>query len=380
MDSEKGSMITEKWQHLAASTAISVPWIVNKKPREKEQVSQRNLSPGTAPPKFSLPDYERLFAFMVLMDLLSVGLVSMVITQWVSNANYGIFCAVNLVTFFGLALLNRIYLLSDSQYMLGKFTLITLGTLVIETLMLFLFNASIPEIVCSLGLITGVYFILSIFHHGLTRHLLAPHHFGLYYEIERRVKRGIDWGLSLIFLITGTPLFALITTGIFILDRGPAIFKQTRIGLKGQEFTLLKFRSMILDAPKGKGNGSDTEKTLFKLENDPRVTFLGRLLRSFSLDELPQLINVFRGEMSLVGPRPPLPLEFKEMNEHHRRKFEVLPGMTGLWQVTGRVKNQRHFDAVANDDINYIEKWSVLHDMAILLRTIPVVIGQKGAS
>ena len=197
---------------------------------------------------------------------------------------------------------------------------------------------------------------------------------------KRFVKRTFDLLVGAVGLVVGIPLWALIALAIKLDSRGPVFYRQLRVGRGGSVFGMYKFRSM--------GDGAEThlgelrernEATgpLFKMHDDPRVTRVGRFLRRLSLDEFPQLLNVMRGEMSLVGPRPPLPGEVDTYTDYHRRRLEVLPGMTGLWQVSGR--SALTFDDMVRLDLLYIENWSVGFDMALIARTVPAVFAREGA-
>ena len=159
------------------------------------------------------------------------------------------------------------------------------------------------------------------------------------------------------------------------------LFRQTRCGLNGRRFTLYKFRTMVADAEWRRQellHLNEMDGPVFKVRNDPRVTRLGRLLRKFSLDELPQLWNVLRGDMSLVGPRPPIPEEVDQYERWQRRRLSMKPGLTCLWQVNGR--NAVDFESWMELDLEYIDSWSLSLDLKILLKTIPVVLSGKGAS
>jgi lipopolysaccharide/colanic/teichoic acid biosynthesis glycosyltransferase len=164
---------------------------------------------------------------------------------------------------------------------------------------------------------------------------------------------------------------------ICLESKGAPIFRKIRIGKDEARFTMFKFRSMFSGATSP--DLGTQKQVLYKKPNDARITKLGSILRKLCIDELPQLWNVVRGEMSLVGPRPPIMEEYEQMNWYHRRKFEATPGMTGLWQITGRIKNQRDYNAVAAYDVHYIETWCLAEDIRILLKTIPVVVFRKGA-
>jgi len=211
-------------------------------------------------------------------------------------------------------------------------------------------------------------------------------------KAARQIKRSVDFCGSLAAVILLSPLFLAIAAAIKLTSKGPILFKQTRIGQYGKPFTFLKFRSMYFlndpkvhqeyvkrliagkpDARQADGNGG-----AYKLNNDPRVTPLGRFLRRTSLDELPQFFNVLRGEMSLVGPRPPIPYETEVYDIWHRRRFfEGKPGITGLWQVKGR--SRVTFDEMVRLDIQYMRNWSLGLDLKILLETPRAVFFGKGA-
>ncbi len=194
-------------------------------------------------------------------------------------------------------------------------------------------------------------------------------------------KRGLDVALSALLLLLGLPVVALIATLIKVTSHGDVLFRQTRCGLNGRIFTLYKFRTMVSDAELRRQDLehlNEMNGPVFKLRSDPRVTAFGRLLRRFSLDELPQLWNVLRGDMSLVGPRPPIPDEVARYQRWQRRRLSMKPGLTCLWQVSGR--NQIDFDQWMQLDLEYIDSWSPLLDLKILLRTIPAVLSGRGAS
>ncbi len=194
------------------------------------------------------------------------------------------------------------------------------------------------------------------------------------------VKRTLDVALILLATPILLPITTLIALIIRLDSKGPALFRQTRVGKHGKGFTCYKFRTMVVDAEKRKAELAalnEADGPLFKIRSDPRITRVGRFLRQSSLDELPQLLNVLRGEMSLVGPRPGLPEEVDQYDPWHRRRLEVTPGLTGLWQVLGR--SDTSFDEMVRLDIFYTENWSVGMDLQILLKTIPVVLIGKGA-
>jgi exopolysaccharide biosynthesis polyprenyl glycosylphosphotransferase len=200
--------------------------------------------------------------------------------------------------------------------------------------------------------------------------------------VQLVLKRFVDVSGALVGLIVGAPLFALIALLVRLTSRGPVLFKQVRVGLGGDGFTLLKFRTMVADAEARQSalaaENQYATDPLFKLKGDPRLTGLGRFLRRSSLDEMPQLINVLRGEMSLVGPRPALPSEVERYKPHHFVRFEVLPGITGPWQVGGR-NAIKDFEDVVRLESAYIRGWTVWRDLVILARTVPTVISMRGA-
>jgi exopolysaccharide biosynthesis polyprenyl glycosylphosphotransferase len=194
------------------------------------------------------------------------------------------------------------------------------------------------------------------------------------------VKRSFDLVVSTLVLIVGLPLWLLIAVGVTLTSPGPILYRDRRIGLGEREFDMLKFRTMYADAAKHQAfleRANEASGALFKLRQDPRVTPAGAILRRFSLDEIPQLLNVLRGEMSLVGPRP-LPLrDYARLEEWHRKRYNVLPGITGLWQISGR--SNLGFDDLVRLDFYYLENWSVWLDIAILVKTIPAVLAARGA-
>jgi len=194
------------------------------------------------------------------------------------------------------------------------------------------------------------------------------------------VKRAMDIAGSLLFLVSFSWLYALITFLIKLTSRGPVFYRQERVGLNGHQFTLYKFRSMVHDAEQRRpelAHLNDLRGPHFKIKNDPRVTVLGRFLRKFSLDEIPQMWNVLKGDMSLVGPRPPLPYEVEKYDPWARRRLSIRPGLTCLWQVEGR--NTVTYERWMELDLAYIDNWSLGLDLKILLKTVPAVLGGRGA-
>ena len=199
-------------------------------------------------------------------------------------------------------------------------------------------------------------------------------------ELLLMVRRILDMAGSFLLLAILSPLFLLIGFFIRLDSPGPAIYRQIRCGLNGRKFWFYKFRSMIDGAEQQKGGLTPynlMNGPVFKMENDPRITRVGRFLRKSSLDEIPQLFNVLRGDMSLVGPRPPLPEEVAQYKGWQKRRLSMKPGITGLWQVSGR--NLLDFDDWMKMDLAYIDHWSLWLDLKILLKTIPAVFSRKGA-
>jgi len=197
---------------------------------------------------------------------------------------------------------------------------------------------------------------------------------------QRYFKRGIDLIGSGFGLLVLSPCFAIIAAVIKLGSKGPVFFTQERIGKNGRKFNMIKFRSMFVDAEKRFAEVADlneAEGAIFKVKDDPRITSIGKLLRRFSIDELPQIINVFVGQMSLVGPRPPLERELAEYESWQLKRVDTVPGMTGLWQVSGR--SDLPFTDMVRLDIHYIDHWSLWLDIKILLKTIPTVLGGRGA-
>jgi exopolysaccharide biosynthesis polyprenyl glycosylphosphotransferase len=198
--------------------------------------------------------------------------------------------------------------------------------------------------------------------------------------LDYALKRTFDLVISTLLLVVLSPLLGLIALLVKLTSPGPVIYHSMRPGIAGSPFACLKFRTMREHAEQIQDElESLNEKSgaIFKIRDDPRLTPIGRILRRFSLDELPQLVNVVRGEMSLVGPRP-LPMrDFERLEEWHKKRYLVLPGITGLWQVSGRA--ELDFDDLVRLDFLYLERWSILLDLTILLRTIPAVLSRRGA-
>ncbi|MDR2984540.1 MAG: sugar transferase [Nocardiopsaceae bacterium] len=194
------------------------------------------------------------------------------------------------------------------------------------------------------------------------------------------IKAAFDKTVALGVLVFAFPLMALLALAVKLDDGGPAFFRQTRVGKDGRMFTVYKFRTMVIDAEQRRDNLRQTSgqhSVLFKLRNDPRITRAGTWLRRWSLDELPQLVNVLNGDMSLVGPRPALPEEAAMYGDHVRRRLVVKPGITGLWQVSGR--SDLTWDDSIRLDLRYVENWSLMLDLNILWKTLSAVVRGSGA-
>jgi exopolysaccharide biosynthesis polyprenyl glycosylphosphotransferase len=208
------------------------------------------------------------------------------------------------------------------------------------------------------------------------------------FELRPPVLAGTDWAVKKVFdvvvsvlvVLIGLPLWLLIALAIKLGSRGPVFYRDPRMGVGEREFGMLKFRTMVAGAAEQQQvleERNEAGGALFKIRDDPRVTRVGRVLRRLSLDEVPQVLNVLRGEMSLVGPRP-LPLrDFRQLEPWHRKRYHVLPGITGLWQISGR--SNLTFDDLVRLDFYYIENWSIWLDISILVKTLPAVLGRRGA-
>ncbi len=207
-----------------------------------------------------------------------------------------------------------------------------------------------------------------------------PLHCGYVPELALMLKRVVDVVFSFLTVLLLSPVMLAIAIAIKLDSHGPIFYASERLGKKGRVFSCLKFRTMVRDAEKRQAelmHMNEREGVLFKVSNDPRITALGRFLRKYSLDELPQFFNVLKGDMSVVGPRPPLASEVREYKLSHLRRLDVTPGITGLWQVQGR--QDPSFDSYISLDVTYIENWSVWLDIKIILRTIGVVFAGTGS-
>ena len=199
--------------------------------------------------------------------------------------------------------------------------------------------------------------------------------------VQLAVKRFLDIVLSATALFVLAPVLIAAALAVKLTSRGPVLFKQLRVGMHKRTFNMLKFRSMVTNAEELKETllaKNDQTGPVFKMTHDPRVTAVGRFIRKYSIDELPQLVNVLRGEMSIVGPRPPLPVEVAAYEPWQRRRLSVRPGLTCVWQVSGR--NEVSFEQWMYLDMQYIDTWSLGRDFGLMLRTVPVVLTGRGAS
>jgi exopolysaccharide biosynthesis polyprenyl glycosylphosphotransferase len=199
-------------------------------------------------------------------------------------------------------------------------------------------------------------------------------------SVQRAITRIVDIVVAIVLIVIGSPLWLCIALGIALTSPGEVIYRSTRVGKDGKLFRQYKFRSMYRDSDRLKAAllaYNEAQGPIFKIKDDPRITPIGRFLRRTSFDEIPQLINIIRGEMSLVGPRPPLPSEVAQYEEWHKERLTMKPGMTGLWQVRGR--SDISFDEGVLMDLYYIQNWSLRLYFQILLRTIPAVLLGRGA-
>ena len=194
------------------------------------------------------------------------------------------------------------------------------------------------------------------------------------------LKRSFDFVVALLLLVVLSPLLLLISVAVAVSSRGPVLYRSMRPGIGGESFACLKFRTMRSGADQSQADLeslNEASGALFKIRDDPRLTRVGRFLRNYSLDELPQLLNVLTGSMSLVGPRPLPQRDFEQLEEWHKKRYLVLPGITGLWQVSGR--SDLDFDDLVRLDFLYLERWSIGLDLAILFKTVPAVLSRRGA-
>jgi exopolysaccharide biosynthesis polyprenyl glycosylphosphotransferase len=208
------------------------------------------------------------------------------------------------------------------------------------------------------------------------------------FELKPPIFAGTQWATKRVFdvvvvcltAIIGLPVWLLVALAITLTSRGPILYADTRVGLGERRFRMLKFRTMVMGAAEQQEaleRANEASGALFKIRDDPRVTHVGRVLRRLSIDELPNLINVLRGEMSLVGPRPLPVRDYALLDEWHRRRYNVLPGVTGLWQIAGR--SDLTFDDLVRLDFYYLENWSIWLDVTILVKTPFAVVKRRGA-
>jgi exopolysaccharide biosynthesis polyprenyl glycosylphosphotransferase len=193
-------------------------------------------------------------------------------------------------------------------------------------------------------------------------------------------KRAFDVTVACMVLVLTLPVLVVAAVAIKLQDGGPLLFRQVRIGRDGRPFTVMKLRTMVVDAEARRAellDRNEMDGPLFKMTHDPRVTRVGRVLRTLSIDELPQLVCVVRGTMSLVGPRPALPSEVEEWDADVHERLRVLPGITGMWQVSGR--SNTSFEEYKRFDLYYVDNWSLAHDVRICGRTVGVVLRRQGA-
>lgn len=327
-------------------------------------------------------DYSQAISLLLLLDLSTVSIVSAFIGFLTPEAATWIY-PIHFFLFGIMAYILKLYNLSTCQYMVGKMVVLGIVFLTAQTFLFLLEGASSTSIIASYVMNIAFFGLLSGGHHVLTRPYAIPNQSSVFYKIERYLKQVFDYTIASIGVLFALPIFLTVSLFIFFEDRKSIFFLQPRIGHKEKTFLMYKFRSMRLDADtalaKANSQSAPDEPTLYKLKDDPRITKFGHIIRKLSVDELPQLWNVLQGDMSIVGPRPPLLREFDLMEDEHRKKFIVKPGITGLWQITGRVNNERSFQAVSYYDNHYIDNWCFFNDLMIVLRTIPVVILQKGA-
>ncbi|MGH3000349.1 MAG: sugar transferase, partial [Gaiellaceae bacterium] len=198
--------------------------------------------------------------------------------------------------------------------------------------------------------------------------------------LDWAVKRAFDIVVSTAIIVIASPAWLVFALAVKLDSAGPVFYRDRRVGLGEREFGMFKFRSMYVDSNLRQAAleaSNEASGPLFKIKDDPRVTRVGKILRRYSIDELPQVLNVVRGEMSLVGPRP-LPLrDYVQLEDWHRKRYLVLPGMTGLWQVSGRI--DLSFDDLVRLDFYYLENWSIWLDISILAKTLPAVAARRGA-
>jgi len=208
----------------------------------------------------------------------------------------------------------------------------------------------------------------------LSFHAIKASHFKLY------IKNGIEKVFAVLLIIVSFPVLLLFGLLVYLTSKGPILFKQERVGLHGRKFYQYKLRSMLVDAEELKeqyAHLNEQSGPVFKIKNDPRLTSIGRFMRKYSIDELPQLFNILLGPMTLIGPRPPVPSEVKEYKDIHHRRLSMKPGITGLWQVSGR-NTIHNFEEWVKLDLEYIDNWSFLMDLRIAVKTVSTVLSGTG--
>lgn len=213
-----------------------------------------------------------------------------------------------------------------------------------------------------------------------TDHLITEYPIPVRPVAYANAKRALDFVLALMGILLFAPIFLLVALLVKITSPGPVIFRQTRVGVGGRLFTCYKFRSMYQDAERRKAelmHLNEATGPVFKMKHDPRITPVGRFIRKLSLDELPQLFNVLRGDMSIVGPRPPVPQEVAHYSEHELQRLSVVPGLTCLWQISGR--STIGFERWVELDLAYIDNMSFWNDLKIIAMTVPAVVTGRGA-
>ena len=216
---------------------------------------------------------------------------------------------------------------------------------------------------------------------SLGGHLVIAHQVNVIDYRRQFIKRAVDITGALVGVLITCIVYPFVAVAIKLNSKGPVVFKQVRIGRNGRRFYMYKFRSMYMDAEERKKElmeQNEVQGLMFKMENDPRITAVGKFLRKTSLDELPQFFNVLKGDMSLVGTRPPTVDEFEQYSLHYRRRLSITPGLTGMWQVSGR-SDIKDFDEVVKLDLKYIDNWSLTLDMKILIQTVGVVLFGRGS-
>lgn len=358
-------------QALSKVNSVSIVESLTVKSYPEGGVKGKPLSPQrTLEVTLACVSYVLLYSLLTLVY--SVGQLDSIFL------NSNLFLLSNLVLATVLAIACNYFSLSESAYSLGK-------ALLVFTVLLTLNGFTLLAgglLTWPMGLfMTGLFTSAAFLSAGLQYQLGQPYRIqkseSCYCQFELGIKRGIDLMAGIFGLTFLLPLLSMTCALICKESQGAAIYAQTRIGLGEEKFKMYKFRSMVKDADKmGAQTGG---KELYKQSDDPRITRIGKLIRKLSIDELPQLWNVVKGDMSLVGPRPPIESEYDLMSVHHKQKFKVKPGLTGLWQIKGRVNDERHFNDVATYDIAYMENWCLMEDLKILLATIPVVLFQRGA-